>query len=138
MWCWPSSCSTSFMAAKIGRSGQPMQKPGGRGGTILASSLIFGSASTADSVRRRRRVAEQRAARAARRNALTPSSITCGGVFAGHRQHVLAVDLASGCRGGAGSVLSACSMIVGLAFLDDEDGLLVDRRTSANSSSISG
>ena len=34
------------MAAKIGRSGQPMQKLGGRGGTVLASSLIFGLAST--------------------------------------------------------------------------------------------
>ena len=55
----PSSFCTSFMAAKIGRSGQPMQKPGGRGGTVLASSLIFGSASTVGSVRRRRRVAEQ-------------------------------------------------------------------------------
>ncbi len=32
-WCGPSSFSTSFIAAKIGRSGQPMQKPGGRGGT---------------------------------------------------------------------------------------------------------
>ena len=29
-WCAPSSRSTSFIAEKIGRSGQPVQKPGGR------------------------------------------------------------------------------------------------------------
>src|ERR1044072_164476 len=28
-WCGPSSRSTSFIALKIGRSGQPVQKPGG-------------------------------------------------------------------------------------------------------------
>ena len=37
-WCGPSSFSTSFIAAKIGRSGQPMQKPGGRGGTCAGVS----------------------------------------------------------------------------------------------------
>src|SRR5580698_5413817 len=42
-WCGPSSSSTSFIAAKIGRSGQPMQKPAGRGGTTSASALTFGS-----------------------------------------------------------------------------------------------
>src|SRR5580698_1396311 len=47
IWCGPSSCCTSFMAAKIGRSGQPMQKLGGRG-TVLASSLILGLASTSE------------------------------------------------------------------------------------------
>jgi hypothetical protein len=29
-WCGPSSRSTSFIAVKIGRSGHPVQKPGGR------------------------------------------------------------------------------------------------------------
>ena len=38
MWCRPSSCSTSFVAAKIGRSGQPTQKPGGRPGTTRVRS----------------------------------------------------------------------------------------------------
>ena len=38
-------CSTSFIAAKIGRSGQPVQKPGGRGGTPSASAFTFGWAS---------------------------------------------------------------------------------------------
>jgi hypothetical protein len=33
-WCVPSSRSTSFIAAKIGRSGQPVQKEGGRGWTF--------------------------------------------------------------------------------------------------------
>ena len=36
-WCGPSSRSTSFMAVKIGRSGQPVQKPGGRADTLSAS-----------------------------------------------------------------------------------------------------
>ena len=30
-WCEPSSRSTSFIAVKIGRSGQPVQNDGGRG-----------------------------------------------------------------------------------------------------------
>src|SRR5713226_5049257 len=44
-WCGPSSRSTSFMAAKIGRSGQPVQKPGGRGGTTSASARACRSSS---------------------------------------------------------------------------------------------
>src|SRR3982751_5787961 len=36
-WCGPSSRSTSFIALKIGRSGQPVQKPGGRPCTTSAS-----------------------------------------------------------------------------------------------------
>ena len=34
-WCGPSSRSTSFIAAKIGRSGQPVQNAGGRAWTWL-------------------------------------------------------------------------------------------------------
>jgi len=30
-WCCPSSRSSSFIAVKIGRSGHPVQKDGGRG-----------------------------------------------------------------------------------------------------------
>src|SRR5215469_13228637 len=45
-WWGPSCCSTSFMAAKIGRSGHPVQNPGGRGGTTSASALTFGWPST--------------------------------------------------------------------------------------------
>ena len=40
MWWAPSSSSTSFVAAKIGRSGQPVQKPGGRTGTTPERSGI--------------------------------------------------------------------------------------------------
>src|SRR5881275_3650767 len=46
IWCGPSSFSTSFIAEKIGRSGQPVQKPGGRGGTTSASARILSSTST--------------------------------------------------------------------------------------------
>ncbi|MNT31373.1 hypothetical protein D3C72_1672060 [compost metagenome] len=38
-WCAPSSRSTSFMALKMGRSGQPVQKPGGRECTTSPSAL---------------------------------------------------------------------------------------------------
>src|SRR5215475_7390060 len=38
-WCAPSSRSTSFMAAKIGRSGQPVQNDGGRPCTFSPSIL---------------------------------------------------------------------------------------------------
>ena len=38
-WCGPNSFSTNFMAAKIGRSGQPVQKPGGRGCTTCCKGL---------------------------------------------------------------------------------------------------
>jgi hypothetical protein len=37
-WNSPSSRCTSFIAENTGRSGQPMQKPGGRGGTGIPSS----------------------------------------------------------------------------------------------------
>ncbi len=38
-WWAPSSRSTSFMAAKIGRSGQPVQNDGGRPCTLPAIAL---------------------------------------------------------------------------------------------------
>ena len=37
-WKRPSSFSTSFMAVKSGRSGQPVQKPAGRAGTSAIES----------------------------------------------------------------------------------------------------
>ena len=52
-WCGPSSRSTSFIAVKMGRSGQPVQKPGGRLCTsgagwmgMTRDVLAFGTAST--------------------------------------------------------------------------------------------
>src|SRR6185295_814651 len=39
-WWGPSSRSTSFMAAKIGRSGQPVQNDGGRPCTLPAMALL--------------------------------------------------------------------------------------------------
>src|SRR5258707_14288410 len=37
-WCGPSSRSTSFMAVKIGRSGQPVQNAGGGAGPFTAAA----------------------------------------------------------------------------------------------------
>ena len=37
IWCWPSVSCASVSAEKIGRSGQPVQKPAGRGGTTAVS-----------------------------------------------------------------------------------------------------
>ena len=44
----PSSRSTSFIAVKIGRSGQPVQKPGGRACTLASSrsGMTFCAAGT--------------------------------------------------------------------------------------------
>ncbi len=44
-WCSPISRSTSFIAVKMGRSGQPVQKPGGRACT-LSSTSVCGSAAS--------------------------------------------------------------------------------------------
>ena len=46
MWWAPSSCCARVMAEKIGRSGQPVQKLGGRGGTVVARALTSAEAST--------------------------------------------------------------------------------------------
>ena len=46
-WCSPSSFSTSFIAEKIGRSGQPVQKPAGRIGTSFASTFTASSSALA-------------------------------------------------------------------------------------------
>ncbi len=46
MWCSPSSFCTSVSAEKIGRSGQPVQKLGGRGGTTFTSDFAASLAST--------------------------------------------------------------------------------------------
>ena len=40
IWCLPRSFSTSFIAAKIGLSGQPVQKLGGLIGTVSVRSGI--------------------------------------------------------------------------------------------------
>src|SRR6516162_5036474 len=77
IWCGPSSCCTSFIAAKIGRSGQPTQKLGGRGGTVLASSLIFGLASTSEASGGGGALPSTFLAYSSR-NALMPLTTTCG------------------------------------------------------------
>src|ERR1700751_6473263 len=65
------------MAAKVGRSGQPMQKVGGRGGTVLASSLIFRLASTSEASGGGGALPSTFFAYSSR-NALTPLTTTCG------------------------------------------------------------
>ncbi len=51
---WSRVCSTSFIAAKIGRSGQPTQKPGGQIGTVFARSGTAGAGSVVGRADRRR------------------------------------------------------------------------------------
>src|SRR3569832_1914638 len=77
MWCGPSSFSTSFIAAKIGRSGHPVQKPGGRGGTAPASALMRGSSAIAGMFGAQALSASAPGA-AADTKARTPLSITSG------------------------------------------------------------
>ena len=73
-WCAPSSCSTSFIAEKIGRSGQPVQKPGGRAGTTAARARTGSSSSTAAALARGGRSAATSGAAAVRKPRMPSSS----------------------------------------------------------------
>src|SRR3569833_1832510 len=75
MWWGPSSFSTSFIAAKLGRSGQPVKTPGGRGGTAPASAFTRGSSAIAGRFGARSASASAPGA-AAQTKARTPESIT--------------------------------------------------------------
>jgi hypothetical protein len=86
IWCSPRSSCTSFIAAKIGRSGQPVQKPGGRIGTVFDRSGI--SAAGAFGARTCAAAARRGLAQEGR----DPVEHHLPGVFARHRQHVLAVQ----------------------------------------------
>src|SRR5271165_7561251 len=88
-WCGPSSFSMSFIAAKIGRSGHPTQKPGGRGGTTLASAFTFSCAKHRSRIRDRRVIA-QKGRRMRREEGAQPRDHHRRRVFAAHRQGVLA------------------------------------------------
>ena len=117
---------TSFMAAKIGRSGQPVQKPAGRWGTTAVER--FDSSDRRESGRRPESAAgfQERADDTSRRNLSGPSPVTRCGVFATEGQHVLTGNLVSECRDGAGRVLRVCSMIFRLALLDHQHRLFTD------------
>src|SRR3984885_15452080 len=78
IWCGPSSCCTSFMAAKIGRSGHPMQKLGGRGGSAFTISMTLGSARTADASGGGGGELPSKFLPCSSRNALMPLVTTCG------------------------------------------------------------
>ena len=120
MWCLPSSCSTSFMAAKIGRSGQPVQKPGGRPGTTRDRSgivspwpVLLGARTSLG--QELRRAGAQETADAVEHH--------LAGVFAGHRQ----IFLADEARAAIGLVQhrgESLLDVVGLALLDDEHRVL--------------
>ncbi len=104
-WCAPSSRSTSFIAAEdrpLGAAGAERRRAavhavvdGLRG---AAREPTFGAAASVARQRRGSRSGAQRFAR----NLRTPALQHAAGVFAGHRQHVLAVRRGSGCRRGAG------------------------------------
>jgi hypothetical protein len=102
----PSSCSTSFIAAKIGRSGQPVQNPGGRIGTVLPTGP--GSPGPACWARG--------PCRAAARALSFPQELGnavqhhLSGVFARHRQHTLAIQVDPAARAEQRWSPVACSM----------------------------
>ena len=91
-WCGPSSRSTSFIAAKIGRSGQPVQNEGGRPCTLPAIACC--------ALRAGRPSPRQRAAGSLGeqvgpigRDELAQALLHhAAGIFARHRQHALALD----------------------------------------------
>ena len=121
MWWAPSSCSTSLVAAKIGRSGQPVQKPGGRGGTVPDRSGIWADGSAFG-------------ARAASGNSAGPVlpdesadavQHDLASIFAGHRQDILAGE-----ESGRASLVEhgghRLLQIGGLAFLDHQNGFFAN------------
>jgi hypothetical protein len=71
-WCGPSSRSTSFKAVKIGRSGQPVQKDGGRPCTCATASSITAAAPGSIAAAR----PGSRCGATCSRNARTPCSTT--------------------------------------------------------------
>ena len=75
-WCGPSSRSTSFMAVKIGRSGQPVQNEGGRRWTWPSSERHRGLAAMRTAPRAGRSLWRGHRADSAHELADTPSRTT--------------------------------------------------------------
>ena len=136
----PSSRCSSFMAVKIGRSGQPVQKPGGRGGNRLASACTSLDGSRSALARRapppaRRAALEQRRAHSAAGMTRGRAASTCP-VYSPARGSTSLPTTLVGSRPGAGSVEALLDELR-LPLLDDQhralaraerDHLLVDQR----------
>ena len=119
-WCGPSSRSTSFMAVKMGRSGQPVQNEGGRGWTSRSTCERGGRRGPDD---RRQMLAVDAARRVALDELQDALDDHGGGVLAGHGQQVLAVD----CCVDAGLAQDGVEVLldeIGLAFFDQQHGAL--------------
>ena len=123
IWTLPTSRSSSLIAEKTGRSGQPTQKPGGRSGSGPPSRRCA-SARPARAASKRSRGLERSMSLADwAKNFSRPVGHHLGGVLARHRQHVLAVDL------GVDVALAQDRVdrlldVVGRALLDDQHGAL--------------
>ena len=125
MWVGPSSRCISLMALNTGRSGQPVQKFGGRAGMSPTAAIAPGlwasirlaraassSASMPDGARRVQERGE-------------PVEHRLRGVFAGlGRQSLPSTRVWMSAR--RNSVLIACLDVVGIAFLDHQHGALAD------------
>ena len=131
-WCGPSSRSTSFIALKIGRSGQPVQKPGGRPCTTSASggaaalgtsACAAGAAASGITFGARDRLRLRLDLAVALEKRARSLQHLGAGVFAGRREHVLAVQR----RLHVGLAQDRRQVLldeVGLAFLDQQHGAL--------------
>ena len=123
-WCSPSSFSTSFIAEKIGRSGQPVQKPAGRIGTSSRQFLQRLVGIGGGHVRRALPVGQQfRSMAAEERGDAVGHHL--GGVFAGHRAAGPCRRSLAPSAGVAEDLRQRLLDVVGLALLDDQDGVLV-------------
>ena len=118
----PISRRSSFMAENTGRSGQPVQKVGGRGGSGRAERLVDLGPLRLDAWRSTASSGGH-GAPVARQERGQPLADDQRRVFAGHRQHVLAVQ--PGLQVGLAQDLADRLLDeVGRALLDDEHGLL--------------
>ena len=88
----PSSRCVSLIAANTGRSGQPVQKFGGRGGSSPTAAIAAPLWPSSLSAFAEISAASMPAGFAALRKFASPRSMHLAGVFAGLRQRALAVD----------------------------------------------
>ena len=111
------------MAAKIGRSGQPVQNDGGRPCTLPATACCACASRSSGSGSGGWRVVGQQVRPIGRDELAQARLHHAAGIFAGHRQHALAVDpgLDVGApQDGVDGLLDEFR----LALLDDQDRLL--------------
>ena len=123
MWVGPISRCASLSAVNTGRSGQPVQNVGGRTGNSPTAASAAGLCAAICFCRATIAAASTPAGLRLGEEAGEAVEQHVGGVFAGLRQHALAVD--AGLDVGAAQLgVDRLLDVVGIAFLDHQHGAL--------------